>query len=74
MYRSSGLIPLSEAVPVLENFGFRVLEELPTELADGIGFIHDFHVEVGAEADLDSILGRAGEIERAIANVLCGGG
>ena len=33
MYRRSGLIPLSEAVPVLENFGFRVLEELPTELA-----------------------------------------
>ncbi|HVU28887.1 MAG TPA: NAD-glutamate dehydrogenase domain-containing protein [Sphingomicrobium sp.] len=73
MYRSSGLIPLSEAVPVLENFGFRVLEELPTELADGIGFIHDFHVEVGLEADLDSILERSAEIERAIANVLCGG-
>jgi glutamate dehydrogenase len=72
MYRSSGLIPLSEAVPVLENFGFRVLEELPTELSEGIGYIHDFHVEVGEEADLDSILGRAHEIERAIANVLCG--
>ena len=72
MYRSGGLIPLSEAVPVLENFGFRVLEELPTELADGIGYIHDFHVEVGLEADLDSIFDRAGEIERAIANVLCG--
>jgi glutamate dehydrogenase len=71
-YRKSGLIPLSEAVPVLENFGFRVLEELPTELAGGIGYIHDFHVEVGAEADLESILGRAPEIERAIANVLCG--
>jgi glutamate dehydrogenase len=71
-YRNSGLIPLSEAVPVLENFGFRVLEELPTELAGGIGFIHDFHVEVGPEADLPSILERIGEIERAIANVLCG--
>ena len=71
-YRKSGLIPLSEAVPVLENFGFRVLEELPTELAGGIGFIHDFHVEVGPEADLESILQRTPEIERAIANVLCG--
>jgi glutamate dehydrogenase len=71
-YRKSGLIPLSEAVPVLENFGFRVLEELPTELTGGIGFIHDFHVEVGAEADLESILERTDEIERAIANVLCG--
>ncbi|HEV8407507.1 MAG TPA: glutamate dehydrogenase, partial [Sphingomicrobium sp.] len=47
MYRSGGLIPLSEAVPVLENFGFRVLEELPTELAERNGYIHDFHVEVG---------------------------
>jgi glutamate dehydrogenase len=71
-YRESGLIPLSEAVPVLENFGFRVLEELPTELDGGIGYIHDFHVEVGPEADVDSILARATEIERAIANVLCG--
>jgi glutamate dehydrogenase len=71
-YRKGGLIPLSEAVPVLENFGFRVLEELPTELAGGIGYIHDFHVEVGAEAELDLILERSGEIERAIANVLCG--
>jgi glutamate dehydrogenase len=71
-YRKSGLIPLSEAVPVLENFGFRVLEELPTALSGGIGYIHDFHVEVGAEADLDAILGRRKEIEKSIANVLCG--
>ncbi|MGE5562363.1 MAG: NAD-glutamate dehydrogenase [Bacillota bacterium] len=71
-YRRGGLIPLSEAVPVLENFGFRVLEELPTELAGGIGYIHDFHVEIGPEADLEGILARIGEIERAIANVLCG--
>ncbi len=71
-YRKNGLIPLSEAVPVLENFGFRVLEELPTELAGGIGFIHDFHVEIAPEADVDSILSRTDEIERGIANVLCG--
>jgi glutamate dehydrogenase len=71
-YRKGGLIPLSEAVPVLENFGFRVLEEFPTALAGGNGFIHDFRVEIGAEADLNAILARTGEIERAIANVLCG--
>ncbi|MGE5722093.1 MAG: glutamate dehydrogenase, partial [Sphingomonadales bacterium] len=29
-YRRGDMIPLSEAVPVLENFGFRVLEEQPT--------------------------------------------
>jgi glutamate dehydrogenase len=73
-YRRAALIPLSEAVPVLENFGFRVLEENPTVLTGGTqGYIHDFRVEVGSEADLRSILARAGEIESAIANVLCGG-
>src|SRR3954466_11477364 len=71
-YRKGGLIPLSEAVPVLENFGFRVLEEMPTALAGGIGYIHDFRVEIGPEADLDAILARTREIEHAIANVLCG--
>ena len=43
---AAALIPLSEAVPVLENFGFRVLEEFPTALSGGIGYIHDFRVEV----------------------------
>jgi glutamate dehydrogenase len=71
-YRNGGLIPLSDAVPVLENFGFRVLEELPTALASGLGYIHDFHLEVGAEADMDSIIARTSDIEKAIANVLCG--
>jgi glutamate dehydrogenase len=71
-YRKSDLIPLSEAVPVLENFGFRVLEEFPTALAGGIGYIHDFRVEIGPEADLHLLLERKDEIERAIANVLCG--
>jgi glutamate dehydrogenase len=71
-YRRGGLIALSEAVPVLENFGFRVLEERPSALADGLGYIHDFSVEIGAEADIDGILARVRDIERAISNVLCG--
>src|SRR3954470_2764406 len=71
-YRRGGLIPLSDVVPVLENFGFRVLEEFPTALSGGNGYIHDFRVEVSSEADLDLILARVTEIERAIANVLCG--
>ncbi|WP_308517918.1 NAD-glutamate dehydrogenase [Sphingomonas flavescens] len=71
-YRKGELIPLSEVVPVLENFGFRVLEEFPTALANGNGYIHDFRVEVGPEADLQGIMSRIDEIERAIANVLCG--
>ena len=32
IYRLGGLVPLSDVVPVLENFGFRVLEEMPTRL------------------------------------------
>ena len=72
MYRKGGLIPLSDAVPVLENFGFRVLEEMPTALAGGIGYIHDFRVEIGSEADIDAILERLPAVERSIANVLCG--
>jgi len=71
-YRRGGLIPLSEAVPVLENFGFRVLEEMPTALTGGQGYIHDFLVEVSDEAAMSALLNRTGAIERAIANVLCG--
>ena len=71
-YRRGGLIPLSDVVPVLENFGFRVLEEFPTALSGGNGYIHDFRVEVGSEADIDAILSRRSEIESTIASVLCG--
>ena len=71
-YRLGGLIPLSEVVPVLENFGFRVLEEIPTALASGLGYVHDFRVEIASEADMDAILHRIGEIERSIASVLRG--
>jgi len=72
MYRISGLIPLSEAVPVLENFGFRVLEEMPTVLSGGLGFIHDFRVELSGGADTDSIIERIPAIEQSIADVLRG--
>jgi glutamate dehydrogenase len=71
-YRRGGLIPLSDVVPVLENFGFRVLEEFPTALSGDNGYISDLRVEIGAEADIKDILVRAPGIERAIADVLCG--
>ena len=32
IYQHGGSLPLSDAVPALENFGFRVLAEVPTEL------------------------------------------
>lgn len=70
IYRLGGLLPLSDAVPVLENFGFRVIEEVPTRLAgDGEAVIHDFLVDVPgaphAESKLDHPM-----VEGAIAAVL----
>jgi glutamate dehydrogenase len=72
-FRRGGLIPLSEAVPVFENFGFRVLEEIPTSLAGGtIGYIHDFRLELPGVDDVGPILERAEVIEQAISSVLGG--
>jgi glutamate dehydrogenase len=69
-YRRGGLIPLSDAVPVLENFGFRVLEEMPSQVGPGgsIGYIHDFRLELPG-ADIDAIMARAPQIESAISSV-----
>ncbi len=73
IYRRGGLIPLSDAVPVLENFGFRVLEEIPTELeGSSHAHIHDCLLELPAGADSATVLARAEIIERAIADVLGG--
>ena len=73
LYRLRASISLSDAVPVLENFGFRVLEEIPTPLEDGkLGYIHDFLLEIDGEADLSGLLERAQVKERAISAVLEG--
>jgi glutamate dehydrogenase len=72
-YRLAGVIPLSEAVPVFENFGFRVLEEQPTPLDGGeLGYIHDFVLDMPGDGDAQEVLGRAKLVERAIAAVLEG--
>ena len=48
IYRTGGLVPLSDVVPVLENFGFVVLEEVPTALDGGkLGHIHEFGFDSG---------------------------
>ncbi|MDB5699366.1 MAG: glutamate dehydrogenase, partial [Alphaproteobacteria bacterium] len=82
-YRRGGTIALSEAVPVFENFGFRVLEEQPTPIdagpiggsaiggrpiAGGSGTIHEFLLE--SAQDCEALLSRAAIVERAIAAVL----
>jgi glutamate dehydrogenase len=71
-YRRGALIPLSDVVPVLENFGFRVLEEFPTALSGGNGYIHDFRVELAAGTDEQAVCERKADIEDAIARVLRG--
>jgi glutamate dehydrogenase len=73
IYRIGGLIPLSEAVPVLENFGFRVIEEVPTGLDGGaLGYVHDFLLEIGDTVDVPALFARADVAEAAIAAVLEG--
>ncbi|MCB2087394.1 MAG: NAD-glutamate dehydrogenase, partial [Sphingomonadaceae bacterium] len=73
VYQQQGALPLSDAVPALENFGFRVLEEVPTPLDAGrLGTIHDFTLALGAGDNAAQILERAEAIEQAISAVLNG--
>ena len=73
LYQRDGAIVLSDAVPVLENFGFRVLQEVPTALAGGkLGHIHDFLVTLPDDGAADALLARKAEIEDALAAVLNG--
>jgi len=71
VYQYEGSLPLSDAVPALENFGFRVLAEIPTSLDGGrIGTIHDFLLELPAGEPGAELLDRTDTIEEAIAAVL----
>ena len=71
LYQRSGAIALSDAVPALENFGFKVIEDVPTDLDGGrLGTIHDFALTAPAGLDCIDLLGRAEPIEAAIADVL----
>ena len=73
LYQAEGSVPLSDAVPTLENFGFHVLTEMPTDLEDGrLGTIHDFRLELASGVTPQSLVERAGAIEEAIAAVLNG--
>ncbi|MEJ6594666.1 NAD-glutamate dehydrogenase domain-containing protein [Parasphingorhabdus sp.] len=73
IYHLGGALPLSDAVPTLENFGFTVLESVPTPLDDGrLGYIHDFLLELRSEEKCESLLARSEEIEAAITSVLDG--
>ena len=70
LYRRSGALALSDAVPALENFGFKVVEEVSTALAEGtLGTIHDFRLVPPSGAE---VMKRAGAIEAALADVVDG--
>lgn len=73
VYVMTGTLALSDAVPALENFGFRVAAEVPTFLTDAsLGSIHDFILTVPAGRDAGALLERAALIEGALAEVLNG--
>ena len=73
LYQAQGSLPLSDAVPTLENFGFRVNSEIPTVLDEGrVGTIHDFHLELPENTSAQTSLDRSETIERAVAAVLNG--
>jgi len=73
IYCLKGKLPLSDAVPALENFGFRVMAEVPTFLADPtLGSIHDFILSLPSGLDAATMLGRTALIESALDDVLNG--
>ncbi len=73
LYRLGGSVPLSDVVPALEDFGFRVMGEVPTELdGETPGTIHDFALESADGVETARLLDRAAEIEGAIEAVLKG--
>jgi glutamate dehydrogenase len=73
VYNAGGAMPLSDVVPVLENFGFTVIEQVPTPLDDGtLGYIHDFHLGLRGAADTAPVFARAGVIQTALSAVLDG--
>ncbi|MFC6620988.1 NAD-glutamate dehydrogenase domain-containing protein [Novosphingobium panipatense] len=75
IYQSEGGLPLSDAVPALENFGFRVLAEIPTALEHGrLGTIHDFVLEAADGRAPEDVLNRAPMVEEALRGVLNGAG
>ncbi|MEM7280843.1 MAG: NAD-glutamate dehydrogenase domain-containing protein, partial [Pseudomonadota bacterium] len=56
LFRREKTIPISEALPMLENMGLRVISERPyhVELRDGsLVWIQDFEMEYGAEQSID---------------------
>ena len=80
IYQRRDTLILSDVVPVLENFGFRVADSFPTDLAaadEPLGHIHDFLLGLGTAGtseDIDEMLRHAPIVEDALTAVLNGVG
>ena len=73
VYSQGGAMPLSDIVPVLENFGFDVLEEAPTALGGGeLAYIHDFRLALRGQMDATAFAKQKNIIEQALSAVLDG--
>ena len=69
VYKLGDALPLSNAVPVLENFGFHVIGEQPTRVRGASdAFVHEFAVE----ASDDAFQTDNGVLEGAVSAVLEG--
>jgi glutamate dehydrogenase len=64
-------VTLSDTVPALENFGFRVIEEMSTILDNDLGQMHRFVLDL-PQGDAKAVLSRAETIEAAIAATVAG--
>ena len=70
VYNAGGAMPLSDVVPVLENFGFAVIEQVPTPLAGGsLAYIHDFHLGLRGNTGGADLLSRADVIQTALSQL-----
>jgi glutamate dehydrogenase len=71
VYNAGGAMPLSDVVPVLENFGFTVIEQVPTALGE-LAHIHDFHLGLRGGALTEPLFARKQVIETALTQVIDG--
>ena len=67
VYGGGATVPLSDVLPMLENMGLKVLEEIPYEVraaGDGAMSIRDFRLrtEEGTEVDLERVKGLFEEV------------
>ncbi len=72
LYKRGQVVPLSDVVPVLENFGFTVLKETPTRLDAVDSNIYEFALVTADGSPAARLDDRAAMIEEAIASVLRG--